>query len=226
MSERFILVFWKHPRDAIFVDPRNICDMTHSYVCHDLFICPRGSSCYSENALEVPFSWIPWVFSHIWMSHATHINQSCHTYEWVMPHVKIGRVTHMNASCHTYESVVSHIWMSHATHMNQSCHTYECVIHMCAMTHSYAWHVWLIRTCDMTYAYVCPNSSMYVTWLMDMSAVTFSCVFHDSYVVLTWLMCAMTNSFASYDTFVLSLYKKSSNVLEKKIWRFIESAGT
>jgi len=25
--------------------------------------------------------------SHIWMSHVTHINESCHTYEWVMSHI-------------------------------------------------------------------------------------------------------------------------------------------
>jgi len=41
--------------------------------------------------------------SYMWMSHFTHMNESCHTYEWVM----------------------SHIWMSHVTHMNESCHTYE-----------------------------------------------------------------------------------------------------
>jgi len=41
--------------------------------------------------------------AHIWMSHGTHMNESCHTYEWAM----------------------SHIWMSHATHMNNECDTYE-----------------------------------------------------------------------------------------------------
>jgi len=45
--------------------------------------------------------------SHIWMSHVTCMNESCHIYEWVM--------SHMNESCHTYEWVMSHIWMSHNT---------------------------------------------------------------------------------------------------------------
>ena len=41
----------------------------------------------------------------------------------------MSHVTHMNESCHTYEWVVSHIfWMSHVTHMNESCHTYEWVM--------------------------------------------------------------------------------------------------
>ena len=49
-------------------------------------------------------------FIYIWMSHVTHMNESCHTHEWVMSH--------------TYEWVMSHMWMSHVTHMNESCHTY------------------------------------------------------------------------------------------------------
>ena len=32
------------------------------------------------------------------MSHVTHMNESCHTYEW-------SHVTHMNESCHTYGQV-------------------------------------------------------------------------------------------------------------------------
>jgi len=50
--------------------------------------------------------------SHIWMSHVTHLNESCRTYEWVM-----SQRTHMqawaccwivlNESCHIYEWVMS-----------------------------------------------------------------------------------------------------------------------
>jgi len=72
------------------------------------------------------------------MSHVTHMNESCHTYEWVMSHICMSHVTHMNESCqvykwvtsymnescHTYEWDMSHIWLSHVTHMNESCPTY------------------------------------------------------------------------------------------------------
>jgi len=79
--------------------------------------------------------------SHTWMSHVTHANESCHTYEWVMPHAilhepchilcigELSHVTHMNEPCytdewvmpqaifnkpcHTYQRAMSHIWMSH-----------------------------------------------------------------------------------------------------------------
>jgi len=40
---------------------------------------------------------------------------SCGKYEWVMSHTWISHVTHMNESCRTRESVTSHIWLSHGT---------------------------------------------------------------------------------------------------------------
>ena len=62
------------------------------------------------------------VMSHIWMSHVTHMNASCHTYEWLVSHTWMSHVTHMNEPCHIwmrrvlYEWVMSHRWMSHVTH--------------------------------------------------------------------------------------------------------------
>ena len=64
--------------------------------------------------------------SQVWMSHATHIDESCHTHEWVMshtwishvPHISMSHAKHMNESCHTYEGVMSHIW----AHTNKSRH--------------------------------------------------------------------------------------------------------
>jgi len=73
--------------------------------------------------------------THMWMSHVTRVNESCHTCEW-------SHVTHMNESCHAYgrvmssmdESchtcvwVMSHRWMRHVTRMDEACHTYEGVV--------------------------------------------------------------------------------------------------
>ena len=101
--------------------------------------------------------------SHIWMSHVTHMSESCRTYEWVMSHIWMSHVTHMNESCHTYEWVMSHIYDSFI------CVTW--LIQMCAMTHSYVWHdsficvTWLIHMCDMTHSYVWHDSFICVTWL-------------------------------------------------------------
>ena len=79
------------------------------------------------------------VMSHIWMSHVTHMNESCHTYGWVMSHIWMSHVTHRNVSCHTYECVMCnkrpslryslHLLhsncqlSSHVTRMNESCLT-------------------------------------------------------------------------------------------------------
>jgi len=68
----------------------------------------------------------------LWMSHVTHVNESCHTCEWVMSHMWMSHVTRVNEwePCHIHE------WMS-ASHVPQfmwhigmgkgvsSCHTYE-----------------------------------------------------------------------------------------------------
>jgi len=70
----------------------------------------------------------------------THMNESCHTHEWVlsnvwMSHIWMSHVTHMNECCQTYDQGMSHVWMSHVTHMHESYHTYEWVTsHMWIMT--------------------------------------------------------------------------------------------
>jgi len=78
--------------------------------------------------------------SQLWMSHVTHMNESCHTYECVtskscvMSRTWMSHVTYIDESCHTYKWV---IWMSHVTHMNESWRTYEYVTSKsCVMSHT------------------------------------------------------------------------------------------
>ena len=71
------------------------------------------------------------------MSHVTHTNESCLTYERVMSHIRTSHVSHTNESRLTYERVMSHIsYVSHkadtqfnfdVTRMIESRLTYECV---------------------------------------------------------------------------------------------------
>ena len=46
---------------------------------------------------------------HLWMSHATHINDSCHTHEWVMPHPRISHIKHTNKLYQKHRRVLSHV---------------------------------------------------------------------------------------------------------------------
>jgi len=77
------------------------------------------------------------------MSHVTHLNEPCHTYEWAMSHMWKSHVSHVNESCRTYEWVMSHVWMTHVTRMNESCHTYEWVMSHIWMIHETQTRTWL-----------------------------------------------------------------------------------
>jgi len=82
---------------------------------------------------------------HVRMSHVTHVNGSCRTYEWDLSHIWMSHVTHMDESCHPYEWVIahvewvlSHIWMSHVPHV----HVYTHVLHESwVMSHIWMSHV-------------------------------------------------------------------------------------
>jgi len=136
--------------------------------------------------------------------------------EWQL---EMSHNTHMNESCHTYEWVMSHIWMSHDTHMNESRHIYECVtasIRMSQLTtfdssvrvtwpspmagswagctrckHDCMWpthNIWLIRACDVTQSHVCHDSLVRLTWRFHMCDMTHSHVWLDSFLCVTWLI--------------------------------------
>jgi len=119
----------------------HMCDMTHSHVWHDSFTCVTWLIHMCSMTVEVEMSHVSdtCVMSHThfdpsdtWISHWTHMNQSCHTYEWVMSRIsspspepdEVRRVMSVTQeSCHTdisnhvrYESVMAHMW-------NKSCHT-------------------------------------------------------------------------------------------------------
>jgi len=71
----------------------------------------------------VPHIWSSHVVerSYVWMSHVTHMNETCHIYERDMSHIWT-------------RHVVPHIWRSHVLHINETCQiwirpvTYHCVL--------------------------------------------------------------------------------------------------
>jgi len=105
--------------------------------------------------------------SHIWMSHVTHMNESCHkisvtphiyivmSYMWMSHATHMHRyVTRMNESCHTYTWVMSHAWMRHYLQREGS---KECVWVISRMlmshithTHSHTYECIMSHTCHVT----------------------------------------------------------------------------
>jgi len=86
--------------------------------------------------------------SHIWVSHVTPLNESCHISESVISHIIMSHVAHLNVPCdkwwmwshvrsvcHTSEWVMLHIRVSRFTPRNESCHTSEWVMSHIWMRH-------------------------------------------------------------------------------------------
>ena len=114
-----------------------VCAYTDTRVYEYKYFCARAACAECCYTYEWSTSHIEWVISHVWMSHVTHMKESCHTREWVMSHMWMRHVTHVNElchteliwdpssttqvneSCHTYERVMSHIWKSHVTRMKE-----------------------------------------------------------------------------------------------------------
>jgi len=83
----------------------------------------------------------------VWRSHGTQTSESRHSCEWVMSLTCVSHVTHMNKTCHSYQLVMSPILMGHVTHMNESCHTYyQCHSYQC---HSCWWVMSHLECCHM-----------------------------------------------------------------------------
>ena len=77
-----------------------MCWVTHSYVtCVVHSYVTRVMICDMSNAAVQACRtvwWAEWhiqtwvvVMSHLWMSHVTFMNESCHTCEWVMSHINV-----------------------------------------------------------------------------------------------------------------------------------------
>ena len=103
-----------------------------------------------------------WAFP--WMSHATHVNESCHTYEWIMAHVWLSHATRKKESFystvaleHFYGWVMSHEFVRHLTHRNEMCHTLKWVMALVWMSlvmpfHTYEqwrWSIFMNESCHI-----------------------------------------------------------------------------
>ena len=127
----------------------------HIYIHVYVYICTYVYVCVCEL-----YEWVtPYVYEpgHIWVSHVTHMNESCLRHNTPCCHIGSAwesHVTHMNESC------TSRIWISHVTyrwvmlHMNTSrhalvSHVHTMLPHRCCMNASC--HIWMSH---VTYRWV------------------------------------------------------------------------
>jgi len=133
------------------------------------------------------------VMAYIWMSHGTHMNESCHTYERFITHRGRTSTPHSASTYATSKHTIQTQLLSALTLSDSRCSWREVficaswLVCMCHMAHSHVWH---------THSYVWHDSFICVTWLIHMCDMTNSYVWHDSFICVTWLirMCDMTHS--------------------------------
>jgi len=182
-----------------------------------------NESCHTyKNMSELSDSHVPHVqILCVVCMRVSRINESCHTCDWVMLHKWMSHRTHMNESCHTHEissdlvgshvhilcahTCMCHIWMSHVTHVNvnESCHTYEWVMsHLKNEScHTYEWvmtHIWkYVGTRGFAYATcantVCVRVCVCVTHEWDLSQMWMSQVTHEKWVMSQIWMSLVTH---------------------------------
>jgi len=157
--------------------------------------------------------------SHIWMSHVTHMNESCHTYEWVMSHIRMSHVTHMNESCHAYEWVMTDMQYDPVSRVMDPIDLYIYIymyIYICIyvykLSHVHAtWHIFHVR-----YAWVMTHESWLMShdsWVMTTGASFAEHIFHVRYADM--LTCGR----------VLSHMNESCQICVSRVWPLLTSHG-
>jgi len=157
-----------------------MCDMTHSYVWHDSFIC------------------VTWLIHMCDMTHSSVWHDSFICVTWL--HLLLSRRT-WPATWLIHMCDITHAYVWH--------HSFICVtwlIRMCGMTHLYVWQnacicvTWLIHMCDMTHSNAWHDSFISVTWLHLYCCRRDYGLWRDSSICVQWLiqknlhLCDLTHS--------------------------------
>jgi len=163
------------------VDPRTLTCL--SWDCEWVMSQTINEACHTYACWSTNSYMSFWEIS---VSHVTHMNEVCHTYEWVVSQIRANRDTHMkedplNPICPSgdCERIMSHTWMSHITRMNESYHTHERVtlhtlvsrvtrMHESYHTHELSYHTHP-RNMSRTWTHA---SRIDVTWLKWLVHVT------------------------------------------------------
>jgi len=161
----------------------HICDMTHSYVWHDAFICVT----WLMHMCDMTHAYL-WHESFICVTWRIHMCDMTHSYVWQV----IWRNTFMCVvrECESHDSFIC------ATHMCVSLERHKHRPPVCKGRHitcqSCVWHessicvTWLMHMCNILHAHERNDSFICVTWRIHMCDMTHSYVWHDSCTRATW----------------------------------------
>jgi len=210
-----------HPPDVFFVHVTwliHICDMTHSYVRHDSFICAT------------------------WLIHTCDMT---HPHVWHDPFIRMTWLIHICDMTRSYVWQYSFIYVTWLIHTYDMTHSYvrhdsfirlAWLIHMCNMTRSYVWHdtsrAPLASTISKTlrsvlvcvcvcvlvcvcvywrvcvYVFVCVRVvNLSVSVCLYIYCCHLSCalfMWHDSFIWVSWLIhtCDLASSYVWHDSFI------------------------
>jgi len=159
-------VTYVHQRWFISDTRIQMCDMTHSHVRHDSFIC------------------VTWLIHMLW--HDSFICATWLIHKCDMTH---SYVRHDSFICVTWLILMCDMTHPHVWHDSFICTTW--LIQKCDMSRWNVWHglficvTWLIHVCDMTHSYAWHDSFICVTWLIHMCDMTHSYVWHNSFICVT-----------------------------------------
>jgi len=181
-----------------------LCDMTHSFMWHDSFICV---ACVAIPLWDMTHSSL-WYDSSICVTWLIHLHDMTHIYVWHDSFICLACV-----AIPLCDMTHSSVWLDSFT-----CATW--LIHLCGMTHSSVWHgpficvTWLIHA-YMTHSSMWHDSIVYVAWLIDLCDTTYSCMWDATLIHVTrsmhvsWLWrakCNVPNAFNDMPNVTCQMY--------------------
>jgi len=122
--------------------------------------------------------------SHIWMSHITHMNESCRTYQWVISQLYMSHTTHITVPCHTWvmwhdSQLLSRVMVSRDYLWSIApaplCTTCD-MMRLCVWHDSFTRVIWLIHMCDV----ICVTFVRVHMCDIRTCDITHACLWHDS----------------------------------------------
>jgi len=156
------------------------CDMTHSYPRQYAYFCIhihlfaywicKIPYCASENVR---------IFSHMWMSHVSHIHESCHRCEWAMLQTISDSLQHDSFTCIYMSRVIDHIWLS--------------IFHIwLSLQHDSFTYIYMSRVIDMV------KSRHAYEWVMSQICMSHVTHMKESCHIYEWVMSCIWRSHVTY----------------------------